>query len=209
MTDDQTKKIFGAVGTILCDISSKLGVVPVHIAKLLVEGDIKVANTEAERYAKVPDKAFYSRDPSDVARELVGSLLIRYTLAGPIVGQIEATRAFHAPAREEQVEAYSRDPGSIYYFNSRRGAIFAISAHPEKEVGVVSITQVSMGTTILSATKLLDTFDIPPSWDKLHINSDQFEIKRSSYDCSLIGRKIKIVPGKEEDSWSAEYSSQR
>ncbi len=207
--DKQTQEAFGAIGDIVCDISSRLGVVPVHIAALLSAGDIRAAKDEAEKYAKIPDKAFYSRDPNDVARELVGSLIIRYTLAGPIVGQIEGTRAFHAPAREDQVEAYSRSPGSIYYFNSRRGPIFAMSAHAENELGVISITQVVMGTTIFSATRLFDAFDIPVSWDKLHINSEQLEIKRSPYDAALVGRKIKIIPGKPDDSWSAEYLRQR
>lgn len=171
----------------------------IKLLKELREGKIGLADI-------VADYSFYSRDPTEVAKGLLGATLVRYYDSGKVeIGLITEVDAWDTPVKKSQEECYGQNPGGIYLYDSPRGEIFAITSHKEGKMGVVAIRNVKIRDKNISVSKIRKYFGIDKSFDKKYIDTGQLFILRPQFNIEKIGFKIKETPAKDNEKHVARY----
>jgi DNA-3-methyladenine glycosylase len=93
-------------------------------------------------------REFYARDPSLVARELLGKIVIRRTGSETLLGKIVETEAYYGdkdPAsrayrgRKNYNRPMFEEPGRLFIYMVHAHWLLNVVAHPEGEVGAVLI----------------------------------------------------------------------
>jgi DNA-3-methyladenine glycosylase len=93
-------------------------------------------------------REFYARDPEDVAKELLGNLLIRKLNNNPLEGVIVETEAYYGlndPASRayQGIKKYNKPmwkkPGNVFIYNVHKYWLFNIVAHKSNEIGAILI----------------------------------------------------------------------
>ena len=101
------------------------------------------------------ERDFYLRDPSEVAKDLLGKYLVRKWKQGSLKGMIVETEAYYG-SEDPASRAYNGkknynqmmwgDPGRVFIYNVHRYWMFNIVSHLPKEVGAVLLRAI-MPTT--------------------------------------------------------------
>jgi DNA-3-methyladenine glycosylase len=92
------------------------------------------------------EREFYLRDPSEVAKDLLGKHLVRKWKRGSLEGMIVETEAYYG-SEDPASRAYNGkknynqmmwgDPGRVFIYNVHRYWMFNIVSHLPNEVGAV------------------------------------------------------------------------
>jgi DNA-3-methyladenine glycosylase len=112
------------------------------------------------------DRDFFERSTADVAANLVGCVLWRYTAAGIVAGRIVETEAYLDASDRASHAAWSKRgqlvmrcaPGTVYIYRSYGiHWMFNIVAHPAESVGAVLVRAVEAieGIELMQARRTL------------------------------------------------------
>ena len=105
------------------------------------------------------DKDFWSRNPKQVARDLMFSGVFNYRAMSEIyAGVLTEVDAWSEPLRDTDSELFSLAPGSIGVFSSRRGNIPVITAHADGKTGLITLRRIIAGAEELGPKAICEKF---------------------------------------------------
>ncbi|MEA1965599.1 MAG: DNA-3-methyladenine glycosylase [Candidatus Aerophobetes bacterium] len=171
-------------------------------------------------------ESFYSKDPKEVARDLLGKILINETEEGTVKGRIVETEAYYGekdPAshayrgKTGRTEIMWGKPGIAYvYFTYGKYYLFNVVAHKEGEAGAVLIRAVEPmeGISLMQKrrgkkeikgltkgpAKLTQSFKIDNKENGIDLTKGNFRIEeREEKDFNIIScTRVGIKRGKKE-----------
>ncbi|MBT7902504.1 hypothetical protein HN587_01480 [Candidatus Woesearchaeota archaeon] len=181
-----------------------------------------------------PDQAFFARHPDEVAKDLVGSMLVRHagkdeliylmvtqTKSWPeiVYKDVDGLKGAALKKAEDQRQGYTQEPGNIYWYKGSRGTVLAITAHEGKSVegpglnqGVVSLTGLLVPNSapdnkeLLTATKIVQYLGLDSQFGGTFVNQNGLWISRANFDLAAIDEKVvEKNPGK-GDKYSKQYT---
>ena len=105
------------------------------------------------------DRDFWSRNPKQVARDLMFSGVFNYSAASNVYsGILTEVDAWDQAIRDTDSELFSIAPGSIGVFSSRRGNIPVVTAHADGKTGLITLRKIVAGQEELGPKAICERF---------------------------------------------------
>jgi len=140
-------------------------------------------------------KEFWTRDPTDVAKELVGSYIFINDFGHPsAVEYITETRAWNKSLTKRD-GLWTQEPGTIGYFPSRGGPILSITAHEKEKQGLVTVTEMILDRTAetIGAAKVCNIVEANTKRNTYVIPGNNELLFMQGLDWKSMGREITTI----------------
>jgi 3-methyladenine DNA glycosylase Mpg len=116
---------------------------------------------------------FFRRESDEVARDLLGRLLIRNTERGATAGRITQIGAYEEGSEIPSREGMKYAPGRIFLMSHRGSHLLNISTEKKGYPSCVEIRQITFHDKIINgAGKVTTTFGITPDLDGLVLGKE-------------------------------------
>ena len=155
-------------------------------------------------------REFYARDPSLVARELLGKIVMRRTGPETLLGRIVETEAYYGD-RDPASRAYRgrknynrpmfEEPGRLFIYMVHAHWLLNVVAHPEGEVGAVLIRALEPLEGVETMIRNRGMNDLRNLTDGPGKLTRALEVTKELHglDITSPGSELTVIQGEDED----------